>query len=84
MGVFKEICELRELSGRALVLYVKQTLIQAISSGWVEQVPVMKPNRFHPDEEWYRDKETGEIYRSTVSFRVMSAGDIGIESISVI
>jgi len=63
MGVFKEICELRELSGRASVLYVKQRLTQAISSGWVEQVPVMKPNRFHPDEEWYRDKETGEIYR---------------------
>lgn len=62
MGIFREICELRSISPGAHV-YVKQRLAQAIERGWVEQVPVMKPSRFSPDEEWFRDKETGEIFR---------------------
>ena len=32
------------------------------SRGYVEQIPVLKRNRFLPTEEWYRDKETGEVY----------------------
>ncbi len=63
MGVFKEICETREVSGRLAYLSVKQRLEEAISRGWVERVPVMNPSRFSPDQEWFRDKETGEIYR---------------------
>ena len=46
---------------------MKERLQQAISRGWVEQIPVMKPNRFSPDEEWFRDMETGEIYRLVLS-----------------
>ena len=63
MGIFKEICEAREVSGRRAYLGVKRRLEEAMSRDWVEQVPVMKPNRFSPGEEWFRDKETGEIYR---------------------
>ena len=63
MGIFKEICETREVSGRLAYLSVKQRVEEAISRGWVERVPVMKPSRFSPDQEWFRDKETGEIYR---------------------
>jgi hypothetical protein len=37
-------------------------LSQAISCGYVEQIPVMKPHRYSPNESWYRDKETGQIY----------------------
>jgi hypothetical protein len=33
-----------------------------MSRGYVERIPVMKPHRWVPDEEWYRDKKTGEIY----------------------
>lgn len=44
MGVFKEICETREVGGRLHYLGVKKRLQEAISRGWVEQVPVMKPN----------------------------------------
>jgi hypothetical protein len=62
MGIFREIYELRSIGPGAHV-YVKQRLAQAIERGWIEQVPVMKPNRFSPDEEWFRDKETGEIFR---------------------
>lgn len=63
MGIFKEICETRVVGGRLHYLGVKQRLQEAISRGWIEQVPVMKASRFSPDEEWFRDKETGEIYR---------------------
>jgi hypothetical protein len=28
----------------------------------VEKVPVIKRNRYFPGEQWFRDKETGEIY----------------------
>jgi len=37
-------------------------LAEAISRGYVEQVPVMKPNLYAASETWYRDKETGQIY----------------------
>jgi len=37
-------------------------LSEAMSRGYEEQVPVMKPNRFSPNQEWYQEKETGEIY----------------------
>ena len=63
MGIFKEICETREVGGRLHYLGMKRRLQEAISRGWIEQVTVTKPNQFHPDEEWYRDKETGEIFR---------------------
>ncbi len=63
MGVFKEIYELRQVSGKLAYLGVKRRIEEAISRDWVERVPVMKPNRLCPDEEWFRDKETGEIYR---------------------
>jgi hypothetical protein len=62
MGIFREIYELRYVSPGGHV-YIKQRLAYAIERGWVEQVPVMKPNRFSPNEEWFRDKEAGEIYR---------------------
>jgi hypothetical protein len=40
-------------------------LSEAIARGYVEQIPVTKPNRFTPNEAWYRDKETGQIYSLT-------------------
>src|SRR5579864_2378760 len=63
MGIFKEICETRVVGSRLQYLGMKQRLQQAISRGWVEPVPVMKPSRFSPDQEWFRDTKTGEIYR---------------------
>jgi hypothetical protein len=38
---------------------LRRMLSEAISRGYVEQIPVMKPHRFAPAREWYRDKETG-------------------------
>jgi hypothetical protein len=42
---------------------LQRMLAEAISRGYVEQVPVMKPSRLSPLETWYRDRKTGEIYR---------------------
>jgi hypothetical protein len=63
MAIFKEICETREVGGKDHFRGIKHKLAEAISHGWVEQIAVMKPNRLLPNEEWYRDTETGEIYR---------------------
>lgn len=42
---------------------LRRMLSEAVSRGYVEQIPVMKKqNRFPLPREWYRDKETGEIY----------------------
>ena len=37
-------------------------LAEAMNGGYVEKIAVMKPHPFVSTEEWYRDKETGEIY----------------------
>jgi len=39
-------------------------LAQAIERGYVEKIPVMKPQHWVSDEEWYRDKRIGKIYSS--------------------
>jgi hypothetical protein len=62
MTIFKEIHEPREIGSKAEFRELKRKLSEAISRGWVEQIAVMKPSRFSPNQEWYRDKETGEIY----------------------
>jgi hypothetical protein len=40
---------------------LQRMLAEAITRGYVEQVPVIKPNRYVPNETWYRDKETGRV-----------------------
>jgi hypothetical protein len=62
MGIFNEMYEMRLFNSDWEYRELKRMLSEAMSRGHVEQVPVMKPHRFLPDEEWYRDKETGEIY----------------------
>jgi hypothetical protein len=39
-----------------------QELSEAIAQGQLEKVPVIKRHRYFPTEQWFRDKETGEIY----------------------
>lgn len=40
----------------------RQLLSEALSVGQIERVPVMKRSRCLAGEQWFRDKETGEIY----------------------
>ena len=62
MGIFKEMHELRVVVSPDDSRELKRMLSEAISRGYVEQVPVMKPHPHCLDEAWYRDVETGEIY----------------------
>jgi hypothetical protein len=62
MGIFQEMHELRLFNSDWEYRELKRMLSESISRGYVEQIPVMKPQRWVPNEEWYRDKETGEIY----------------------
>jgi hypothetical protein len=62
MGIFKEMYEQRVFASDRDYWELRRMLSEAISRGYVEQVPVMKPHRLAPKREWYRDKETGEIY----------------------
>ncbi len=62
MTIFKEMHEQREISSKRDFVELKRMLSEAISNGYVERIPVMRPSKFLPDQEWYREKETGEIY----------------------
>jgi len=63
MGIFKEMHEQRVFDSDWEYKELRRMLSEAISRGYVEQIPVMrKPNRFSLKREWYRDKVTGEIY----------------------
>ena len=63
MGIFKEMFERRNFAADWEYRDLRRMLSEAISRGFVEQVPVTRPSRFLPNQQWYRDKETGEIYR---------------------
>jgi hypothetical protein len=62
MSIFKEMHELRTVGSPNDCRELLRKLAIAISRGWVEQIPVMKPHPMAPNETWYRDKETGQIY----------------------
>jgi hypothetical protein len=61
-GLFKEMYEQRVFNSDWEYTELRRKLSEAISREYVEQIPVMKPHRWAPKREWYRDKETGEIY----------------------
>ena len=62
MGVFEEMHEGRHFESVRDYTDLRRMLSEAISRGYVEQVPVIKPILSSRSEEWYRDKETGEMY----------------------
>jgi len=65
MSIFKQMHETRSFSSDREFEDLRSMLESAISRGFVEEVPVMKPSRFTPNMVWYRDKQTGEIYSLT-------------------
>lgn len=50
MGIFKEMHEARTIASPRDSLELQRMLAEAISGGYVEQVPVMNPNRYAPNE----------------------------------
>lgn len=62
MSIFKEIHELRTVGSPAACRELQRKLAVAIAKGWIEQIAVMKRHPMAPNETWYRDKETGQVY----------------------
>jgi len=60
MSVFEEMYAQRVFTSDWEYKELRRKLSEAISRGYVEQIPVMKPHRWAPRREWYRDKETGD------------------------
>jgi hypothetical protein len=52
MRLFNSLWEYREL---------RRMLSEAMSRGYVEQIAVMKPHRWVPNEEWYRQRDWGNL-----------------------
>ena len=63
MSIFRDMHGKRIFDSQKEYAELQRMLAEAISRGYVEQVPVMKPSQFSPLQKWYRDKESGEIYR---------------------
>jgi hypothetical protein len=62
MGIFNEMHEGRHFESLRDYAELRRMLSQAISRGYVEQIPVIRPILSSLSEEWYRDKETSEMY----------------------
>ncbi len=61
-SVFEEMYRFRQFNSWRDFEEVKRMLEEAISRGFVEEVPVMRTREVPRTENWYRDKETGDIY----------------------
>lgn len=62
MSIFREMHEGRHFESLRDYQELKRMLSEAVSRGWVEQVAVMRPIISSRNEEWFRDRETGEMY----------------------
>jgi hypothetical protein len=62
MGLFKEIHEMKVVNPGLDHSELVRRLSEAISGGYVEQIPVTEPHPREATRSWYRDKKTGQIY----------------------
>lgn len=64
MGIFKKMHEKRSFDSRREHQELRRMLSEAISRGFVEEIPAMSDGKiWSGEQQWFRDKETGEIYR---------------------
>lgn len=62
MSVFQEMYPSRQFDSWHDFEELKRMLSEAIDRGFVEEINVIKSREVPRTENWYRDKETGEIY----------------------
>jgi hypothetical protein len=62
MGIFKEMYDGRHFESSRDYEELRRMLSEAISNGFIEQIPTTKPILSSSGEQWFRDKGTGEIY----------------------
>lgn len=63
MSVFEEMHPRRQFSSWREYDELNRMLGEAISRGFVEEVPVMRSSTTPNREKWFRDNETGDIFR---------------------
>ena len=62
MGIFRQMYDGRQFPSESEYRELQRTLSDAVAGGVVERIPVIRRNRSFASEQWFRDKETGEIY----------------------
>jgi hypothetical protein len=62
MSILEEMHPLQNFATQQQFDELKQRLNDAIGRGYVEAIPVIKRWDVPVEEEWYRDKQTGEIF----------------------
>jgi hypothetical protein len=62
MSIVEEMYPSRQFNSWGDFDELKRMLSEAISRGYVEEVPVMRVREVPQTESWYRDKETGDIF----------------------
>jgi hypothetical protein len=62
VGISNRIYSNRQFSSDSEFSELLQTLTKALEEGRIEKIPPIKRRRYFPTEQWFRDKETGEIY----------------------
>ena len=66
MGIFDEMWDGRSFSSHREYSELRRMLLEVVARGHVERIPVIPHQHvWSHEEEWYRDKETGEIYSLT-------------------
>jgi hypothetical protein len=62
MSIFKEMHPYDGFGSPQQFAELQRMLSEAIAKGYVEEIPVMIVRKVPYIENWYREKETGEIY----------------------
>lgn len=62
MSIFEEMRPLGQFNSWREFTELQRMIVEAISLGFVEEVPVMRSKPVRQTENWYRDTETGIIY----------------------
>ena len=62
MSIFEEMYPYRQFNSWRDFEEVTRMIAEAVSRGFVDEVPVLKIREVPRTENWYRDKETGDIY----------------------
>ncbi len=64
MSIFADLHNKPRIDSVREMVYLERNIKQLISDGEIEEIPVEEPK--HPmllGEHWYRDRESGEVYR---------------------
>ena len=62
MSIFEQMYPFRQFNSWRDFDQLRRMLAEAMGRGFIEEVPVMKIREVPRTENWFRDKETGDIF----------------------